>query len=77
LFIKFLIKDINVNEEQMVNIIERHFRKDFPLEYMKIFVLAEEKKVVVEEKKPEEPVEEEPKEDSKKRVQQNRKRNKI
>jgi len=64
---RFLIEDINANEEQLVNIIERHFGKDFPLKYMKIFVLAQEKKVVVEEKKPEEPVEEEPKEDSKKK----------
>ena len=64
---RFLIEDSNANEEQLVNIIERHFGKDFPLKYMKIFVLAEEKKVVVEEKKPEEPVEEEPKEDSKKK----------
>ena len=64
---RFLIEDTNANEEQLVNIIERHFGKDFPLKYMKIFVLAEEKKVVVEEKKPVEPVEEEPKEESKKK----------
>jgi hypothetical protein len=64
---RYLIEDINANEEQLVNIIERHFGKDFPLKYMKIFVLAEEKKVVVEEKKPVEPVEEEPKEESKKK----------
>jgi hypothetical protein len=64
---KFLIEDVNANEEQLVNIIEKQFGKDFPLKYMKIFVLAEQKKVVEEEKKPEEPVEEEPKEDSKKK----------
>ena len=64
---RFLIEDTNANEEQLVNVIERHFGKDFPLKYMKIFVLAEEKKVVVEEKKPVEPVEEEPKEESKKK----------
>ena len=64
---KFLIEDIEANEEQLVDIIERHFGKDFPLKYMKVFVLAEQKKVE-EEKKPEEPVvEEEPKEDSKKK----------
>ena len=62
-----MIEDINANEEQLVSIIERQFGKDFPLKYMKIFVLAEQKKVE-EEKKPEEPpVEEEPKEDSKKK----------
>ena len=63
---KFLIEDVEANEEQLVNIIERQFGKDFPLKYMKVFVLAEQKKVE-EEKKPEEPVEEEPKEDSKKK----------
>ena len=63
---KFLIEDVEANEEQLVNIIERQFGKDFPLKYMKVFVLAEQKKVE-EEKKPEEPIEEEPKEDSKKK----------
>jgi hypothetical protein len=63
---KFLIEDVEANEEQLVNIIERQFGKDFPLKYMKVFVLAEQKKIE-EEKKPEEPVEEEPKEDSKKK----------
>jgi len=76
-YTKFLIKDINVNEEQMVNIIERHFRKDFPLEYMKIFVLVEEKKVVVEEKNLRSLWKKNLKKIQKKRVQQNRKRNKI
>ena len=65
---KFLIEDVNANEEQLVNIIEKQFGKDFPLKYMKILVLAEQKKKVEEEQKPEEPaVEEEPKEDSKKK----------
>ena len=65
---KFLVEDVNANKEQLVDIIDKYFGRDFPLKYMKIFILAEEKKVVVEEeKKVEEPAEEEPKDDPKKK----------
>ena len=68
---RFLIEDINANEEQLVDIIKRYFEKDFPLKYMKIFILAEEKKVE-EEPKPtteEVVVEEEAKDDKNKKSQ--------
>ena len=45
---RFLIEDIEANEEKLVDIIKRYFEKDFPLKFMKIFVLAQEKKVVEE-----------------------------
>ena len=65
---RFLIEDTEANEEQLVNIIERYFGKDFPLKYMKIFVLAEEKKIEEEQPKPvEEVVEEEVKDDKSKK----------
>ena len=63
---KFLIEDVNANEGQLLDIIDKKFKKDFPLKYMKIFVLAQAKKEP-EEKKPEEPVEEEVKEEDKKK----------
>ena len=65
---RFLIEDTEANEEQLVNIIERYFGKDFPLKYMKVFVLAEEKKIEEEQPKPvEEVVEEEVKDDKSKK----------
>ena len=65
---RFLFEDINANEEQLVDIIKRYFDKDFPLKYMKIFVLAKEKKVEEEPKPTEEVVvEEEVKEDKNKK----------
>ena len=61
---RFLIEDVNANEEQLVDVIKRYFDKDFPLKFMKILILAEEKKVKEEPKPVEEVVvEEEVKED--------------
>ena len=60
---RFLIEDINANEEQLVDVIKRYFEKDFPLKFMKIFIFAEGKKVIEEPKPTEEVVEEEVKED--------------
>ena len=60
---RFLIEDVNANEEQLVHVIKRYFEKDFPLKFMKIFIFAEEKKVIEEPKPTEEVVEEEVKED--------------
>ena len=65
---RFLIEDIEANEEKLVDIIKRYFEKDFPLKFMKIFVLAQEKKVVEEPKPTEEVVvEEEVKDDKNKK----------
>ena len=64
---RFLIEDINANEEQLVNVIKKYFEKDFPLKFMKIFVLAEEKKVKEKPKPTEEVVEEEIKDDKNKK----------
>ena len=64
---RFLIEDINANEEQLVNVIKKYFEKDFPLKFMKIFILAEEKKVKEEPKPTEEVVEEEIKDDKNKK----------
>ena len=64
---RFLIEDINANEEQLVDVIKKYFEKDFPLKFMKIFILAEEKKVKEEPKPTEEVVEEEIKDDKNKK----------
>ena len=65
---KFLIEDINAKEEQLVGVIEKYFGKEFPLKYIKIFILGVERKVE-EVKPPEEPVEEPPKEEPPKKGQ--------
>jgi len=64
---RFLIEDINANKEQLVDVIKKYFEKDFPLKFMKIFILAEEKKVKKESKPTEEVVEEEIKDDKNKK----------
>ena len=64
---RFLIEDINANEEQLVDVIKKYFEKDFPLKFMKIFILAEEKKAKEEPKPTEEVVEEEIKDDKNKK----------
>ena len=65
-FSKFLIEDVNANEEQLIDVIKNYFDKDFPLKFMKVFILAKEKKIEEEVKPTEEVVEEENKEDKKK-----------
>ena len=64
---RFLIEDIEADEEKLVDIIKRYFNKDFPLKFMKIFVFAQEKKVKEEPKPTEEVVEEEVKDDKNKK----------
>lgn len=52
---RYLITDVNADEEQLAKIIEKKFGKSFPLKYINIFVLSKPKPVP----EPEKPAEEE------------------